>query len=162
MFLILLKSVSIFLKGKQIKKFKLLYIYIYIFFFFSSQGVSENTLDSEWCHHWFHLQWTYVWITSYCQYMWLGVNNEWCDLVYILFSHCLFYYSCLFDRKYFLLFLEDKLQSFIFIFFFSREFQLIASLSNDRSLSSNQDTNQFFCVGRDWTPDLLYNHQILY
>ena len=32
-FLILLEGVPIFLKGKQIKKFKLLYIYIYFFFF---------------------------------------------------------------------------------------------------------------------------------
>ena len=49
MFVIGLEGVPIFFfKGKQIKKFKLLYI----IFFFSSQGVPGNTLDSEWRRHW--------------------------------------------------------------------------------------------------------------
>ena len=43
-----------------------------------------------------------------------------------------------------------------------REFQLIASAPDDSSLSSNQDTNQFFGVGGGWTQDLLYNYQKLY
>ena len=29
---------------------------------------------------------------------------------------------------------------------------------DDSSLSSDQNTNQFFGAGRDWTLDLLYNH----
>ena len=44
-FLILLEGVPFFFKGKQIKKFKLLYI-----IFFSSQGVPKNILDSKWHH----------------------------------------------------------------------------------------------------------------
>ena len=38
----------------------------------------------------------------------------------------------------------------------------MASAHNDSSLSSNQDTNKFFGVGGDWTPNLLYNYQKLY
>jgi len=38
----------------------------------------------------------------------------------------------------------------------------MASAPDHSFLSSDQDTNQFFGVGRDWTPDLLYNYQRLY
>ena len=148
MFLILLKSVSIFLKGKQIKKFKLLYIYIYIFFFFFQVRVFQKT------------PWTLSGVTTdfiYNEHMFesLHIVNI-CDLVLIMSDviWCIFYSLTVFFithvwfyRKYFLLFLEDKLQSFTF--FFLREFQPITSAFGDRSLSSNQDTNQFFCVGRD-------------
>ena len=37
----------------------------------------------------------------------------------------------------------------------------MASASNDSSLSSDQDTNQFF-IGGDWTPNLLQNYEKLY
>ena len=49
----ILRVFLFFFKGKQIKKFKLLYI---IFFFFSSQGVPDNILDSEWRYHWLGYQ----------------------------------------------------------------------------------------------------------
>ena len=38
----------------------------------------------------------------------------------------------------------------------------MASNFNDSSLSLDQDTNQFFGVGGNWTSDFLYNHQRLY
>ena len=41
------------------------------------------------------------------------------------------------------------------IFFFLREFQPMTFAPNDSSLSLDQDINQFFDVGGDWTPDLL-------
>ena len=40
----------------------------------------------------------------------------------------------------------DSIERFFF-FFFAREFQSMAPTPDDSSLSSDQDTNQFFCVG---------------
>ena len=42
-----------FLKGKQTKNFKLLYMILFFcFFFFLGQGGPETTLDWTWRHHW--------------------------------------------------------------------------------------------------------------
>ena len=49
-----------------------------------------------------------------------------------------------------------------FLHFFLREFQLIASTLDDKSLSSDQDINQFFCINEDCISNLLFNHQRLY
>ena len=51
---------------------------------------------------------------------------------------------------------------FIQMSFFFKEFHPIMSASDDYSLSTNQDTNQFFGVSKDWTLDILFNYQKLY
>ena len=51
---------------------------------------------------------------------------------------------------------------YVFFFFFVREFQPMASASNNNSLSSDQDTNHLFGVDRDWIPNLLFNYQRFY
>ena len=57
--------------GKQIKKFKLLYIYK-----ISSQNVPGNTLDSEWHCHW--LCTLNIFIFYECTlYIYIYMNYEW-------------------------------------------------------------------------------------
>ena len=118
-FLILLKSVSIFLKGKQIKKFKLLYIYIYFFFFqvrvfqktpWTLSGVTTDFIYNEHMFESLH-------IVNICDLVLIMSDVIWC----IFYSLTVFFIThvCLTENIF--CFFQKINCNLLFIYFFFLE-----------------------------------------
>ena len=81
-------------------------------------------------------------------------NLNWIKIVSILKLHMYFpMKNLIYTKREIEIFNEmeckiDKL-FILFLFLFYKEFQPLTSASDDSSLSSDQDTNRFFCVGGD-------------